>query len=377
MNCTECREKLNDHVDDALDVAGKRAIATHLATCADCTREFENLRQLRQRTAALAKDIAPARDLWPGIAAALGNSAGSRAEDSATSTIPFPSKRRSKWRTWAPVALAAGIAMLVGGILRWRQSASPAASWNVASLGGTPRVGSSTFEADGRLHLGDWLETDGSSRARVTVGSIGEVRVEPNSRVRLVAASSTDHRLELARGTLHALIWAPPRLFFVETPSATAIDLGCQYTLTVDEAGGSTLRVTSGYVALEHQGRESTIPAGAMCLTRKGSGPGTPFAADAAPELKQALVRYDFENAAATALADILKRARPDDAITLWHLLARTPHNERGRVFDTLAAVHRPPENVSRDGIINGNREMLARWAEQLGFLNIAATSKR
>src|SRR5207344_3028121 len=115
--------------------------------------------------------------------------------------------------------------------------------------------------------------------------------------------------LELAHGTLSALIWAPPRLFFVDTPSATAVDLGCAYTLTVDDAGAGLLRVTAGYVALEHEGRETVISRGQMCATRRGAGPGTPFVADAPAPLRRALDRFDFENAAA-ALSEILAHAR-------------------------------------------------------------------
>jgi hypothetical protein len=39
------------------------------------------------------------------------------------------------------------------------------------------------------------------------------------------------------------MIWAPPRLFFVDTPSAVAADLGCSYTLEVKDDGAGVLRV--------------------------------------------------------------------------------------------------------------------------------------
>ena len=81
--------------------------------------------------------------------------------------------------------------------------------------------------------------------------------------MRLLETQPTEHRLELARGKMSARIWAPPRLFFVDTPSAVAADLGCAYTLEVDDQGASLLQVTSGWVALELKDRESMVPAGA------------------------------------------------------------------------------------------------------------------
>src|SRR5436309_715730 len=95
-------------------------------------------------------------------------------------------------------------------------------------------------------------------------------------------------RVALERGKLHAFITAPPRLFFVDTPSAEAIDLGCEYTLAVDDAGIGLLHVTLGWVMLERDGRESYVPIGAMCETRPGVGPGTPFFEDASLSFKEA-----------------------------------------------------------------------------------------
>src|SRR4030095_15328631 len=113
----------------------------------------------------------------------------------------------------------------------------------------------------GRLTTGDWLVTDDESRAQISVGEIGEVKVEPNSRIRLVQARDKEHRLGLARGKMQAFIWAPPGQFYVDTPSAVAVDLGCSYTLEVNDDGLGLLRVTLGWVAFEWEGRESFVPA--------------------------------------------------------------------------------------------------------------------
>ena len=46
----------------------------------------------------------------------------------------------------------------------------------------------STAGDAGKLQVGEWLQTGAASRARITVGNIGSIEVEPNTRVRLVAA---------------------------------------------------------------------------------------------------------------------------------------------------------------------------------------------
>lgn len=312
---------------------------------------------LHDKLSSLPREIPPARDLWPDIEAQLH------------SENPAAPKRADQRRSYLfiPLALAAGLA--VAATLFWPRPTATREGWNVSALAGAPRVDRSSVAGPSVLGVGQWLETDAASRASVTVGSIGEIKVEPNSRLRLVNTSAQDHRIELVRGTMSALIWAPPRLFFVETPSATAVDLGCAYTLTVDDEGGSRLKVTAGYVSFEHSGRRAFIPAGLVCLTRPGIGPGTPFAENAA--LRDALRRFDFAAGGSAALGEILSQAALGDEITLWHLMDRVTASQRGAVFDKLAALHAPPKDVTRDGVLAGNRAMLDRWGIELGLAGV------
>ncbi|HEY0376793.1 MAG TPA: FecR domain-containing protein [Pyrinomonadaceae bacterium] len=244
--------------------------------------------------------------------------------------------------------------------------AGGAQTWAVARVAGAPKVGSKQLEGSGRLAVGEWLETDASSQARLNVADIGEVDIGPNSRVRLLRTRSTEHRLALERGRLHAVIDAPPRLFIVETPSATAVDLGCSYTLEVDDAGRSRLHVTSGWVALEVKGREAIVPAGAVCLTEPGKGPGTPYFDDASPAFRAALTRLDFQGGGASDLSIVLDAAREYDTLTLWHLLRRLSGDERARVYDRMASLVPPPQGVTREGVLKLNRAMLDLWKQEL-----------
>jgi anti-sigma factor RsiW len=249
-----------------------------------------------------------------------------------------------------------------------KTTSNSAPSWEVARLEGTPKVGSNVIGGSSRLSVGESLETDGSSRAKINVADIGEVDIGPNSRVRLIETRATKHVLALDRGRMHAVIDAPPRLFFVETPSAVAVDLGCAYTLEVDDAGRSVLQVTSGWVALELKGRDSIVPAGASCVTEPGKGLGTPYFDDASAGFRAALHRYDFENGGGPALAAVLAEARERDTLTLWHLLVGTRADERGLVFDRVAALVPPPAGVTRAGVLRADKRMLSEWKVELEY---------
>jgi hypothetical protein len=169
---------------------------------------------------------------------------------------------------------------------------------------------------------------------------------------------------------MSARIWAPPRLFFVDTPSAVAADLGCAYTLEVTKDGASLLHVTSGWVALQLKDRESMVPAGAACQTRPGVGPGTPYFEDASEEFRNALVKFDFEHDSIgpSQLHVLLNAARPRDSLTVWHLLFRTSEAERGEVYDRLAQLAPPPNGVTREGILKLDKQMMETWRDALAW---------
>ncbi len=49
-------------------------------------------------------------------------------------------------------------------------------------------------------------------------------------------------------------------------------------------------------------------------------------------------------------------------------MLTRVDPEDRGRVFDALAARLAPPAHVTRDAIEAGDREMLDAWWDTLGY---------
>jgi hypothetical protein len=220
------------------------------------------------------------------------------------------------------------------------------------------------------VSVGTWIETDAHASARLEVGEVGRVVIAPNSRLRITRNAPRDHRLHLDHGTLDAVIWAPPGQVVVSTPAATAVDLGCAYTLTLDRDGSGTLRVTTGWVGLVHDGREAFIPAGAAVAILGQRGPGTPVFVSATDALVDAVRTFDIADDAdsrARALTAVVDAASPGDALTLWHLFDRVAPDDRAQVYDALAARLAPPDGVTRDGIVAGDRAMIDAWWAVLG----------
>lgn len=339
------------YLDGKLDAAARQRVEGHIAACGRCGAELAQVRLGMAFVEALPLAQAPAQ-LWGAI-----ESAFERPEARARAAH-FP------WRFAAAVAalvMVASAALWFGGRSRGEQ-------WEVVRLAGSPSIGSERVTAKGRIGRGQSIVTDASSRARIQVGAIGTVDVEPNTRLAVVAAHPGEHRLALRSGEIAAKILAPPRLFFVETPAGTAVDLGCEYTLRCDRSGVGLLRVQTGWVAFEFEGRESLVPAGASCRTRPAVGPGTPYFDDAPQPLVEALAGFDFRGGGSSELDIILAESRMRDTLTLWHLLSRVEPGERLRVFERMVALSPPPDSLSREKLLALDPESLTQWRQELAW---------
>ncbi|HLJ50047.1 MAG TPA: FecR domain-containing protein [Bryobacteraceae bacterium] len=273
--------------------------------------------------------------------------------------LRFPERRR-----WRPLlVVAASVAVITAAVTFWYVRRPHGPAWEVVAIGGN---GGARQLTDGGV-----VETNGSSRARLEMSTFGHVELEPNTKLKLLVTKSDEQRMALSRGKIHALIWAPPGQFVVNTPSAVTVDLGCSYTLEVDLLGDSIVRVSFGWVAFEDHGRESFIPATAMCKTRPNHGPGIPVYEDAPYELQKGVDVFDG-NGDLKAAEAILRSARPRDAMTVWHLLRRVPDAQRGEVYDRLSQLIHLPDDVTRDQVVRGDTRAIEEIWNSLGLGDMA-----
>jgi anti-sigma factor RsiW len=339
------------YVDGALTPRAAQQIEFHLGQCTRCRADYEHVRSGMAMVEDLPSIEAPDA-VWAAIEAKL--------RDRRPTRVPA-------LRSWRLVFAATVLVALVGAAT-WRLAHPPGTRWEVRRLEGSPAAGARSISGVGRVGIGEWIETNSGSRAIVTIGEIGSVEIASNTRVRVLATRSDEHRLALARGEIRATISAPPRLFFVDTASGTAVDLGCEYSLNTDEDGVGLLRVTKGWVAFQWNGLESLVPAGASCPTRPRMGPGLPYFDDATEAMKQALARFGLEKGENSALNVILAESRVRDTLTLWHLLSRVDVGDRARVFDRIASLTPVPVGVSRENVLTLDANTLTRWREELAW---------
>ena len=262
---------------------------------------------------------------------------------------PSLARPRSRVRLFATFALAAA------ALIAWISLVNDTSAYRVTGLTGVDR-----------LAVGEAIATEQDQSATIEIAMIGDVTLEPNSKLSVERISDDRHLLELERGSLHAKILAPARVFQVNTPSGRAVDLGCEYDLRVTPGGDTMLSVTTGQVAFELDGRSVYVPAGASCVSSREHGPGIPIFDDARSEFRALVESLQFESdpdlQRVGELCDLVEGR--EEALSLYHFLLSDSLAVRTRCFERLARMFPVPPNRTAEEIMRLDSRALTEWLE-------------
>lgn len=269
-----------------------------------------------------------------------------------------PVRHRPAARRRRAVRLAWSLGAAAAAVLAWL-------GWWLASA---PAPAGPGYRVDGLAgrdvaRVGEFVET-GAAEARLDLGDIGDVTVEPQSRLRVDAIADAAHRLFLERGAVRARIGAgvPPRTFAVGTPAGLTVDLGCVYRIEVDVEGRARCQVTSGQVAFETPARRVVVPAGASCVADPARGPSTPLWDDAPAPFRAAVAACDAGRPDAAVLDVVCAAGRAADSLTLWQLCQVLGGEARARVAARCAELVPVPAGVTLAQVLAGEPDARAAW---------------
>lgn len=239
-------------------------------------------------------------------------------------------RRRPLW----PYAIAA--ALIVCAILGAIRFYTPANRWRATEESGVADVPHSLLRA------GDVVRTERGS-VRLQSPAVGTIDLGANTTVRLIENRRNRQRLALAAGTIHAKTTSQPGVFVIDTPKARAIDLGCEYTLTIAPNGGGALHVIFGWVDLTHSYEQALVPQGASAMIESDGSLTVPVFDDAAPAFHAAIRNHDMPT--------ILRLARARDAFTLLNLFRVATPDERMLLYDRLNQLVAAPPSITRESV--------------------------
>lgn len=390
--CSKIELLIDDYLDGMIAAEDKNRMDAHIAECAHCSHYLEETVRLLEKIKTIPNDsnfISSEKKnmIWNAIETGIAKESrgedkkGSYNRDNVLKMNPGKPVRKSSFKSFrymmSGIAAVLILGFLVFAVNKFTKINSPDGNnvtsnievgtyWKVANIKGSPVIDNVVMKSADSIKMGQWITTDDSSKAELTVAGIGTVTIEPKSRIRVVKSEDNEHRISLEYGTIAAEMSSAPRTFFVDTKSVTAVDLGCAYTFSVDTSGDGILYVKTGKVSLESPNRESVVPAGKVCLTKKDLGPGTPFREDSSPKLKKALMDFDFGQCGGTCVNVILNNAKKTDAVTLLNILPRVDNDYKERVYSKVANFVPPPRHLPADSIPFINMDHLDEWIEKI-----------
>ena len=224
---------------------------------------------------------------------------------------------------------------------------------------------------DGMPHarVGDHIRV-GEQPARMTIGDIGEVLLEPGSRLvvqEIRRGKDELHALFMEFGAMHARIDSKPRVFQVGTPAGISIDLGCEYRLEVEADDRCRIQVLTGQISFGYEGREVYVPAGASCQSIPGRGPSPPLFDTTGDELR-GLVQRAFEGGQLSQeqIDRLLGIDERQDALPLFALMTDefVDAGLRSALFDFFTLRFETPPAVTRAGILAGDEGQRRAWLQ-------------
>jgi anti-sigma factor RsiW len=134
MDCTSIHGRLHAFLDGELRESEAAAIRDHLAICASCLAEAEDIRLVESRIRAALSPVPETEKLWRRISAALERDRESQ-----------PSRLRRRW--WYRSVLAAGAiaASVLVGVMLWQLIATRPSGDNRPSLASVPVMEFQTY----------------------------------------------------------------------------------------------------------------------------------------------------------------------------------------------------------------------------------------
>lgn len=387
-DCEKYKILIDELADGEISDSNRLELSAHMKDCLECSIIYEQTLMLKEKIKKIPSEVKPPHTVWNRINEKITEDnievkqvAGNFftiVNTSQDTTVVQPEDEPKNRKSYLKYVIAACIVVFLGLVsipFIYRADtdnpdATAFAYWHVTKVKGTPVIndGAKSIASFDSLKAGDWIETDDSSKAIITIAGLGEITVEPKSKVKILNSEKGEHKVLLEYGTINTNFSQKSEKFSIETKNSIAWDnnpKGTAYTFSVDNKGDGMILVKDGSVLLESRGKESVVPAGKICLVQASVGPGTPFSVNASAEFRNALYTYDFEPSNTNAIYNVINTANNSDMISLINLIPRVNDDMKEQIYSKVSGVVAPPTYIIKDSLRYFDCEKLGEWIEK------------
>ncbi|MEO8446683.1 MAG: FecR family protein [bacterium] len=381
--CEHIELLIDENLEGMISLKDKELIDVHISNCPDCENYFKETSQLIKKLNSLHQatslSVKKKTELWDKVESGIDTEKYRKEKTSkveVTSAVNNDTDFLSKYRYWLTGAAALILFSLIfygvkniqvdNSRIAQQNIIGPGTYWKVSNIQGNSLIGDVAMNNYDSIKEGQFIRTNGTSRAELIIANMGKIIIEPNSKIIFIKGQDGNNRILVEYGTIEADMRSNPKTFFVEMPSAVASDLGGSYTLTIDSTGDGLVYVRSGKVEVQSQNSEAIIPAGNLVMTRKDVGVGTPFNENSSSKFKNALYNFDFGKCSGSCVSTLLNTAKLSDAVTLVNLIPKMDSEYQDEFYAKVSNFVAPPERIHKDSIPFINEDEINRWVDKI-----------
>jgi len=378
--CNDIELLIDEYLEGMIALKDKEIMDVHVSACAKCLAYLSETEILTKNLSSLPVEtlnlsIQKKNELWEKVNTGIDSEIKPVREIKITSNENQSVFSKHKY-IFSGIAAAIAIAFLVFAVkkidfkdvqLAQQQNTFGLPTyWKVSSIQGNPLIGDVAMNNIDSIREGQFIRTNDSSRAQLIIANMGNVIIEPNSKIIFIKGVDGNNRISVEYGTIESNMRSNPKTFFVEMPSAIAMDMGGDYKLTIDSTGDGLVYVKSGKVEVQSNNREAIVPAGNLVMTKRDLGVGTPFNENSSPRFKNALMNLDFGKCGGACVNTLLKNAKVSDAITLVSLISRVESQYKDEVYTKVANFVSPPSRIHSDSLPFFDIEKMNKWIDKI-----------
>lgn len=402
MNCEEAKINLHHFLDNELDSKTKKEVEAHLHNCESCYNEFKKLRKLFDRLKILPYAVDPPQDIIESLSKELLDRSASASEAKKITQEQSPNVKIKKGKItqekklkaersavrksavsrtilgygllkpysvskfeWKEIVIIPIILILSAVFYLYYDFQKYNSPWEIQCLDGYTII-NGTISPSGKLEQGETLTADKTSHITLHIPDVGRIELSPSSSVELEKAKEGDNTVKVNYGSVKVISTVLMPNIRIALASSIVFDKAGTFSISVDNNRNANVKVESGFVEIDYKEISTFVKEGFTCSINDNYRPGIPVRTNAPDTLKREIGKFDYFNGGRESVEKIVSLAKDSDMPTLLSMIPFASRQQREMLFQAVVNYFPPPLGVTRLGIVNGDKDMLYKWWEDI-----------
>ncbi|PKL89103.1 MAG: hypothetical protein CVV23_06740 [Ignavibacteriae bacterium HGW-Ignavibacteriae-2] len=389
MNCDELKIFSDDYLEDLLPNNLRIEFEQNIVNCEEENEYLETCKKIKNHISEMPLTFDPPPQIISDLTdklMQLSDSAEkvkiepetlkkiekrSRKTESKIETFEAPAKKIVKQKKSAIskismllVILIVFLAALSYYFIRVFNNSGP---WKVTSLNGNISINNNNVKQL-NVNQGDRINTEVNSSAKIIIPMEGEISLGKNSSILITETKQTTNSIVFNSGSISFTPISDNPNFEVVYNDLIVNGMNGTFSMQIDSIGQCIIEVEKNKIEVIKKKDRLKLSKNYFCIIQSNNVIMFPFHNKTNEEFRNELYRLSININDIGLLSSVLLKARETDALTLLRILELSMKGNREMIYQKLANFFPPPVKVSREGIINGDVEMLKLWWNDISW---------